>query len=74
MAALAVPVRTDFGKFVGRLEQLAGDVIMKSKREALGVVRQRGRRVGPCEHSTMGSKFVGVELSSAFYKSGACAR
>ena len=61
-AALAVSIRTDELKVVRGLEELAGDVIVKSKREALGVVRQRGRRVGPCEHSTVGSKFVGVEL------------
>ena len=40
-AALAVSIRTDEFKVVRGLEELAGDVIVKSNGDALGVVGQR---------------------------------
>ena len=73
-AALAVSIRTDEFKVVRGLEELAGDVIVKSNGDALGVVGQRRGRVGPGEHSAVSDEVVGVELLGVLLQDGACAR
>ena len=44
----------------GRLEQLAGDVVVEGEREALGEVSEDGRGVGPGEVGATGEDGVDV--------------
>ena len=72
-AALAVSIRTDAFKVVRGLEELAGDVIVKSNGDALGVVGQRRGSIGPGEHGAVGDEVIRVELLGVL-QGGACAR
>ena len=59
---------------MGGFEQFAGNMIVESQRDALGVVGERRGLVGPCEKSSMGNQHLRVELGGEFGKEGAGSR
>ena len=72
--ALAEPKGTDELKIMGGFEQFTSNMIMKSQRDALGVVGERRGLVGPSEKSSMGSQRLRVKLGGEFGKEGTGSR
>ena len=56
----------------GRLEQLAGDVVVEGEREALGEVCEDGRGVGPGEVGATGEDGVDVNVAGEVAELAAC--
>ena len=56
----------------GRLEQLAGDVVVEGEREALGEVSEDGRGVGPGEVGATGEDGVDIDVAGEVAELAAC--